>query len=119
MFPLIYLMAGLIVLIFLTLKKVNPFLALLIASVFTGLLGGLNAVDCLAALEKGVGQTLGSTLLILTLGGAYGSILEKSGAVQQLTHGLLKYWGISKIQWAIMAISFLIGLFVFGRVRIF
>ncbi len=113
MFPLIYLMAGLLVLIFLTLKKVNPFLALLLASVITGLLGGLNAVDCLNAIEKGVGQTLGSTLLILTLGGAYGSILEKSGAVQQLTHGLLQYWGISKIQWAIMAISFLIGLPLF------
>jgi gluconate transporter len=113
MSPLIYLLAGLATLVILTLKKVNPFLALIVAAFVTAMVAGLDINDCLTSIEKGVGQTLGSTLLILTLGGAYGSMLEKSGAIQAVTKGMLFTWGVSKIQWTIMVISFLVGLPLF------
>ena len=113
MSPLIYLLAGLATLVILTLKKVNPFLALIIAAFVTAVVAGLEISEGLSAIEKGVGQTLGSTLLILTLGGAYGSLLEKSGAIQSITNGMLSSWGVSRIQWTIMVISFLVGLPLF------
>ena len=75
--PLIYLLIGILFLIFLTLKKVNPFVALILAALATGLIGGMDVGQMTTALEKGIGQTLGSTLLTLVLGGAYGSRVTK------------------------------------------
>ena len=91
MSPLIYLLAGLATLVILTLKR-STLLALIIAAFVTAMVAGLEISEGLSAIEKGVGQTLGSTLLILTLGGAYGSLLEKSGAIQSITNGMLSSW---------------------------
>lgn len=111
--PLIYLLTGIVFLIFLTLKKVNPFIALILAALVTGLIGGMEVGQLTLALEKGIGQTLGSTLLILVLGAAYGSLLEKTGVIQQLTQTTLHFFGAHKVQWAILVVSFLVGLPLF------
>ncbi|MBK7787156.1 MAG: gluconate transporter [Saprospiraceae bacterium] len=111
--PLIYLLIGILFLIFLTLKKVNPFVALILAALATGLIGGMDVGQMTTALEKGIGQTLGSTLLTLVLGGAYGSLLERTGVIQRLTQSTLHFFGSHRVQWAILVISFLVGLPLF------
>ncbi len=96
--------------VFLTVKKVNPFLSLLIVAILTGLCLGMQPVDLLKAIEKGVGSTLGGLALIICLGAILGKILEVSGAAEQISSTLIKSFGQKNIQWAVLLTGFLIGI---------
>jgi len=96
--------------VFLSVKKVSPFISLLIVAIATGLCLGMPAADLLKSIEKGVGSTLGGLALILCLGAILGKILEESGAAEKITITLINGFGLKKIQWAVMLTGFLIGL---------
>ncbi len=96
--------------IFLTVKKVSPFLSLLIVAITTGLLLGMQPAAVLASIEKGVGSTLGGLALILCLGAVLGKIMEISGAAEQISSTLIKSFGEKNIQWAVLITGFLIGI---------
>lgn len=96
--------------VFLSVKKISPFISLLIVAIATGLCLGMPAADLLKSIEKGVGSTLGGLALILCLGAVLGKILEASGAAEKITISLINGFGLKKIQWAVMLTGFLIGL---------
>lgn len=96
--------------VFLTAKKVSPFLSLLLVAILTGLMLGMAPSDILVSVEKGVGSTLGSLALIICLGAILGKILEESGAAERITTTLISKFGEKNIQWAIMLTGFLIGI---------
>ncbi|MEI9806913.1 MAG: gluconate transporter [Bacteroidota bacterium] len=79
--------------VFLTIKKVSPFLSLLIVAIFAGLLLGMEPSALLVSIEKGVGSTLGGLALIICLGAILGKILEISGAAEQISTTLIKSFG--------------------------
>ena len=96
--------------IFLTIKKVSPFLSLLIVAIVAGLLLGLKPEDLVKSIEKGVGSTLGGLALIICLGAILGKILEQSGAAEKISSTLINSFGKKNIQWAILLTGFLIGI---------
>jgi Gnt-I system high-affinity gluconate transporter len=96
--------------IFLTIKKVSPFLSLLIVSIVAGLLLGLRPEDLVKSIEKGAGSTLGGLALIICLGAILGKILEVSGAAEKISSTLINSFGIKYIQWAVLLTGFLIGI---------
>ena len=96
--------------VFLSVKKISPFISLLIVAIVTGLCLGMPAADLLKSIEKGVGSTLGGLALILCLGAILGKILEESGAAEKITITLISGFGLKKIQWAVMLTGFLIGI---------
>lgn len=96
--------------VYLTMKKVSPFLSLLIVAILAGLCLGLAPVDVLKSIEKGVGSTLGGLTLIICLGAILGKILELSGAAEQISVTLIKLFGLKNIQWAVLLTGFLIGI---------
>jgi Gnt-I system high-affinity gluconate transporter len=96
--------------VFLTAKKVSPFLSLLIVSILTGFLMGMEPAAVLTSIEKGVSSTLGGLALILCLGAVLGKILEISGAAEQISVTLIRRFGEQNIQWAVLATGFLIGI---------
>ena len=96
--------------VFLTIKKVSPFLSLLFVAIISGVLLGMHPAELLASVEKGVGSTLGGLALILCLGATLGKILEISGAAEQVSLTLIRSFGEKNIQWAIMITGFLIGI---------
>jgi len=75
--------------VFLTTKKVSPFLSLLIVAITAGLMLGMDLKSLLASIEKGVGSTLGGLALIICLGAALGKILEVSGAAERISTTLI------------------------------
>jgi Gnt-I system high-affinity gluconate transporter len=105
--------AGILVLLFLTLKKVTPFLALLIVSLLTGLALGMPFTKVTASIQNGVGSTLGSMALILCMGAMLGKLLEVSGAARQISNYLIKKFGEKNIQWAVLLTGFLVGIPLF------
>lgn len=96
--------------IFLSVKKVNPFLSLILVSVLTGLSLGIKPDVLVKTMEKGVGSTLGGLALIICLGAILGKILEMSGAAEQISATLIKKFGLKNIQWAVMLTGFLVGI---------
>lgn len=96
--------------IFLTYKKVSPFLSLLIVAIVAGLCLGMQPKDILKSIEAGVGSTLGGLALIICLGAVLGKILEVSGAAEQISSTLINSFGQKYIQWAVLLTGFLIGL---------
>jgi Gnt-I system high-affinity gluconate transporter len=105
--------AGILVLLFLTLKKVSPFLALLIVSLLTGLALGMPFGKVTTSIQSGIGRTLGSMALILCMGAMLGKLLEVSGAAGQISNYLVKRFGEKNIQWAVLLTGFLVGIPLF------
>lgn len=108
--PLLIILLGIAIQVFLTAKKVSPFLSLLVVSIIIGLLLGMQPTALLASIEKGVGSTLGGLALIVCLGAILGKILETSGAAEQVSSTLIHAFGQKHIQWAVMATGFLVGI---------
>ncbi|MDP4261428.1 MAG: gluconate:H+ symporter [Bacteroidota bacterium] len=96
--------------VFLTYKKVSPFLSLLIVAIVAGLCLGMQPKDILKSIETGVGSTLGGLALIICLGAILGKILEVSGAAEQVSSTLINGFGQKYIQWAVLVTGFLIGI---------
>jgi Gnt-I system high-affinity gluconate transporter len=98
--------------IFLTIKKISPFISLLIVAILAGLFLGMEPQALLKTIEKGVGSTLGGggLALIICFGAILGKILEVSGAAEQISVTLINSFGLKQIQWAMMLTGFLIGI---------
>jgi Gnt-I system high-affinity gluconate transporter len=96
--------------IFLTYKKVSPFLSLLIVAILAGLFLGMSPEAILKSLKDGVGNTLGGLALIICLGAVLGKILEAGGAAEKISGTLINDFGEKNIQWAVLLTGFLIGI---------
>ena len=70
--------------------KLHPFLALMLASFYVGILMGMSPSDLLSAVENGIGGTLGFLAAIIGLGTILGKMLEISGAAEKIGIALLK-----------------------------
>jgi Gnt-I system high-affinity gluconate transporter len=108
--PLLIILLGIVLQIFLTIKKVSPFLSLLIVAILIGFLLGMQPAAVLSSVEKGVGSTLGGLALIICLGAILGKILEISGAAEQISTTLINSFGEKNVQWAMLLTGFLVGL---------
>ncbi|HEY6505990.1 MAG TPA: gluconate:H+ symporter [Chitinophagaceae bacterium] len=96
--------------IFLTYKKISPFLSLLIVAILAGFCLGLTPEAILLSIKKGVGDTAGSVVLIICLGAILGKILEAGGATEKISSTLINGFGQKNIQWAVLVTGFLIGI---------
>jgi len=100
--------------IFLTYKKVSPFLSLLTVALLAGLAFGIEPEVLLKKTVKtGAGNTLGDVALIICLGAILGKILELSGAAGQIANTLIRSFGKKNIQWAMVLTGFLVGIPLF------
>ncbi|HLG38416.1 MAG TPA: gluconate:H+ symporter [Chitinophagaceae bacterium] len=96
--------------IFLTYKKISPFLSLLIVAILMGFCLGLDPDTMVKSIKTGVGNTMGDVALIIIFGAVLGKILEASGAAEQISSTLINSFGLKYIQWAMMVTGFLIGI---------
>ncbi len=109
--PLILLGASILLLLVLIARlRVNAFLALLLTSFLTGIAGGMDAGAALASVLKGIGDTLGSLLLILVFGAVLGKMIEESGAAYSISCAMTRRLGESRIQTSVLLTGFLVGL---------
>lgn len=116
----IIILIGIALLVLMTVKKVSPFLALLIVGLLVALALGMSNAEIFGGtvgnvklpgvIRKGIGDTLGDIMLILCLGAVLGKLLEKSGGAQQIADTLINAFGKKNIQWAIVLTGFLVGI---------
>jgi Gnt-I system high-affinity gluconate transporter len=96
--------------IFLSVKKVSPFISLLIVAILSGFFLGMKPLEIIKSIENGVGSTLSGLALILCLGAVLGKILGSSGAAKKISVTLINSFGIRNIQWSLLLTGFLVGL---------
>ncbi len=103
--------AGLVLMI--TWGKINPFLAFLIVSIAAGLFLGIPFDKVVASVEKGIGDTLGSLVVIIALGAMLGKLVADSGAAQKIATVMMRAFGEKNIQWALVVTGFIVGIPLF------
>lgn len=113
---LVILLAVLSLIVLISWGKVNAFLAFLLVTIPAGLALGLAPAQTLAAVQKGLGDTLGSITLVVVLGAMLGKLVAESGAAQQIAATMMGMFGTKHIQWTMMVTGFIVGIPLFYNV---
>lgn len=105
---------GLVTLILLILKtKIHVFLALIIAAVIIGIVGGLDPTATVDAITTGFGTTLGNIGIIIGLGIMMGQMFEISGAAERMARTFLKIFGKGREEMALSLTGFIVSIPIF------
>jgi Gnt-I system high-affinity gluconate transporter len=96
--------------------KFNAFIAFLIVSICAGLALGIPLNKVSESVQKGIGDTLGSLVIIICLGAMLGKLVAESGAAEKITSVLANVFGKKYIQWALMVTGFIVGIPLFYNV---
>jgi Gnt-I system high-affinity gluconate transporter len=114
---LLFVAAAIILLLILIIVfKVNAFISFIIVCILLGLAAGLPAPAVAQSVQKGIGETLGSLVMILGFGAMLGKLVAESGAAGKITSVLIRLFGVKKIQWAMVLTGFIVGIPMFYNV---
>ncbi|MFZ1749831.1 MAG: gluconate:H+ symporter [Saprospiraceae bacterium] len=107
-------LAGITLLLVLILRmKIPAFVALLIASIVTGLLAGMAPSLIMDTVKNGMASTLGFVATVVGLGAIFGGILEHTGGAKVLSSWILSLTGEKRAPLALMLTGFLVSIPVF------
>ncbi len=93
--------------------RLDTFISFVVVSVGLGLACRLDIHRISDAIQKGIGNIMGSLVIILGFGAMLGRMIADSGAAQQITQSLVRLSGVRRIQWAMALSGFLVGLPMF------
>lgn len=115
--PLLIVLIGVIILIFMIVKlKMNTFVGLVITSFIVGLLLGLPLTKIAQTIETGIGGQLGHLAIIFGFGSMLGKLVSDAGGGYRIATTLINKFGRRWIQVAVILASFIIGLALFFEV---
>ena len=108
------LLTGILTLILLTTwAKLNAFLSFLIVSMGIGLANGMSIDSVTHAVQTGMGDLLGSLLVILVIGAMLGKLIADYGAAQRIVSSFMKWFGRKYLVWALVLTAFIVGIPLF------
>ena len=102
--------------LFISVIRLQPFISFLLVSLGLGLASGLTTGDTIVAIQKGIGGTLGSIIPIIILGAMIGKMVAKSQATTVIADWLVDVLGHKNLPFAFMIIGFIVGLPLFYSV---
>jgi len=101
-------------LLFMILKlKIQAFLALLVTSIFLGLVTGMSMDSVVKSVLDGMGSTLGFVATVVGIGAIFGQMLDSSGGAESLAHYLTNRFGKDKAHYALVITGFIVGIPIF------
>ncbi|MDB5030064.1 gluconate:H+ symporter [Mucilaginibacter sp.] len=116
-FVLVFCIVTLILLV--TWAKLNVFLTFLIISLMAALLLGMPLTHITQSVNKGIGDMLGSLVIIIVLGAMLGKLVGVSGAAQKIATSMRNAFGEKYITWAMCVTGFIVGISLFYNVGFF
>ena len=115
--PLVIVACAVAVLIFLIVKlKLNTFVALIITSFIAALALGIPADTIPSVIESGIGGQLGHLAVIFGFGSMLGKLVADCGGGHRIATTLIRRFGRTRIQIAVVLASFIVGLALFFEV---
>ena len=110
---IIVLLCILLLIVMVSAMRINAFLSFLIVSIIAGIALGIPLNKIAGSVEKGIGDVLGSLLIIITVGAMLGKLVADSGAAQRIAAVIMNICGEKYIQWGVVVTGFLIGIPLF------
>src|ERR1700757_4194626 len=105
---------GLILLV--AVAKVNPFIALVLASLGLAIAARMPLSTIMHSFEAGLGNTLGHIAVVVALGTMLGKMMAESGGADQIAYTLIRLFGEKYVSWAMVLIGLVVGLPAFFEV---
>lgn len=99
-----------VLVVLVTWRKLNAFLALFVAALMVGIGGGMEPLAALKAFQDGIGATLGGIAAVIALGAIVGKLLAESGGAQVLAERFSRFFGPSRAIACIVALSIVVGM---------
>ncbi|MEO6245083.1 MAG: gluconate:H+ symporter, partial [Opitutaceae bacterium] len=93
-----------------TWRKLNGFIALLLAAMLVGLGAGMAPLAALKAFQDGVGATLGGIAAVIALGAMLGKLLAESGGATVLAERFSRFFGLHRAVACIITLALVVGL---------
>ncbi len=110
------LIAVIILILLISVAKLNPFLTLFLISLALAMVVGMPLAAGIRSFETGMGNTLGHIAIVVALGTMLGKMMAESGGADQVAHTLIRIFGEKRVPWAMMVIGLLVGLPAFFEV---
>jgi gluconate:H+ symporter, GntP family len=106
--------AGIVLAVVLIVRgRLHPFIALLCGAFVIGPLSGLSLADTAKSVQKGAGDILGGTGLVVALGMSLGAMLQLSDGAAGLARLMLGDPQLRRAPWMSLLVAFVIGLPLF------
>ena len=107
-------LAGVLGLLLMVIKyKVQPFVALLLVSIFVAVASGIPIDNVVGVMTTGMGRVLGSVTMIVGLGAMLGQMIEKSGGAESMASYFSRLLGSRRAIPALTIAAFILGIPVF------
>jgi gluconate transporter len=90
--------------------RLQPFLAFVMVAMLAAILLGQRLDTIPRAIEKGIGDLLGSLAVIICLGAVFGKLIADSGAAQQIATTLIRIAGPKRMPLALTLTGFIVGI---------
>ena len=96
--------------------KLNAIVSITLVSLLLGLAAGMEPVKVADSFTAGVASTLGTLAMIIGLGTMLGKMLAESGGANVVASGIIRLFGVKRLDYAVMVAAFIIGVSVFFQV---
>lgn len=93
--------------------KMHPFLAFVFVSAGAAVALGMPVADVAGAVRKGIGDVLGSLVIVIVTGAMLGKLVVESGAAQRIADVLVNAFGEKRTAWAMALTGFIVGIPLF------
>jgi len=90
--------------------KVQPLLAFVVAAMVAALMLGMPLAKIPGAIEKGIGDLLGSLVVVICIGAVFGKLIADSGAARRIAISLIDTMGPNRMPIAMTITGFVVGL---------
>lgn len=93
--------------------KMHPFLAFILVSAGAAVALGMPLERVPGAIRKGMGDILGSLVIVIVTGAMLGKLVVESGAAQRIADTLVAAFGEKRMAWAMALTGFIVGIPLF------
>src|SRR5664279_3891668 len=88
-------------------------LSFLLVSMGIGLANGMTIDSINHSVQKGIGDMLGSLVVILVVGAMIGKLIADYGADQRIISAFMNWFGRKYLVWALVVTAFIVGIPLF------
>jgi gluconate:H+ symporter, GntP family len=105
-----------LIVVLITVVKLNPFLALILGGLSVGIIAGENVLDVLASFSTGFGTTAAGVGVLIALGAMFAKLLADSGGADQIVDTIVGRASGRALPWAMALVGAIIGLPMFFEI---
>ena len=105
-----------LIVVLITVVKLNPFIALILGGLTVGVLAGQNVNDVLESFTAGFGKTAAGVGVLIALGAMFAKLLADSGGADQIVDTIVGRASGRMLPWAMAAVGAIIGLPMFFEI---